>query len=453
MEQKLTSSTIIAPATPQTPAAISVIRMSGPDALEIAGQRWKGASLTSMSPNTLRIGQIMNTDGEVIDNVVLSYFKAPRSFTGEDCIEISSHGSPYITREIIGSLINAGAEPAGKGEFSKRAFINGKIDLIQAEAIADMIASDSEAARKIALGHLKGEMSGNIRNLTEKLLKLVSLLELEIDFSEEDVTFADRKELIGLTDEISSTLDRMAGSYSKGTAMKDGIQVTIIGMPNAGKSTLLNRLLKDDRAIVSDIPGTTRDIIEDTTLIGEIKFRFIDTAGIRHTSDKIEALGIEKAISRAKNARITIILIDATGDIEQQKKELLQSIGKTSDNKTITVINKCDMADRPLPEQDIQIIAKTGEGLEKLTDRLIEMASDGINLENDILITNARHYTLACKANESIRRASEAIKSGIPSDLIAQDLRHAIHHLSEITGEITSTTILNSIFSSFCIGK
>lgn len=459
MEQKLTpaadNTTIAAPATPLLPSAIILIRMSGPDALSIASRVWKGRSLHNMESHTLRLGKIIDTMGDEIDSVVLSYFKGPNSFTGEDCIEISSHGSPFIAAKILHALSEAGAVPATPGEFSKRAFINGKIDLTQAEAIADMIAADSDAARQIALGHLKGDISRETARLREQLINTLTLLELELDFSEEDVTFADRSQLENLLSETIRTLRAMQKSFMTGTAVRDGIQIAILGAPNAGKSTLLNRLLQDEKAIVSDFPGTTRDIIEDTLHIGPLKFRFIDTAGIRLTDDPVEQLGIEKAITRARNASLIILLLDATQDLTEQRNTLLQALdGYLPPLGIITLINKTDVTiPSELPDGALCIAATDGTGINDLTDRLLSLSASALPLQDSLVITNERHNALISDALSLLERAREAMYAGLSADFIAQDIRHALHHLSELIGEITTPTVLHSIFSSFCIGK
>jgi tRNA modification GTPase len=385
---------------------------------------------------------------------VATIFHAPASFTGEDMVEISSHGSPWITRAILRSLVKAGAQTAAPGEFSQRAFLNGKIDLTQAEAIADLIASSSDAAHKMAINQLRGTFSESIKQLTNSLIDLTSLLELELDFSEEDVEFADRTKLLQLATDTRSQIDSLTKSYAVGRTFKEGVPVAIVGVPNAGKSTLLNRLLQDDKAIVSQIPGTTRDIIEDTIEINGILFRFIDTAGLRNTDDTIEQLGIQRAINTMQRAAIIIHIIDPSQPLADQQLSLSQYFTDGNTPTVITTYNKIDVAKYDQMSDDaIAISSLTGEGVQELITRLTQLASQGHDPATDIIITNERHFAALKQASTDLSRAIEAINSGLSADFIAQDIRAALHTLGEVTGTISSDTILHTIFSRFCIGK
>ena len=421
--------TICAVAT-RAGGALGVVRVSGPDAIRLTDSIFRSASrhpLASAAPYTLCYGQIADGTGSVIDDVLVSVFRAPRSFTGQDSTEISCHGSQYILQKVCQLLINAGCRQAEPGEYTQRAFLNGKMDLSQAEAVADLIASTSAASHRLAMNQMKGGFSRELRSLRDQLLQFTSLIELELDFSEEDVEFADRSQLEQLAEQIDQIITRLAQSFSTGDAIRNGVPVAIIGQTNTGKSTLLNQLLHDDRALVSDIQGTTRDSIEDTTTIGGVLFRFIDTAGIRQTTDTVESMGIERSYRKAREASIILIRVH----------------------------NKCDDASAlPQPtDTDVWISAKYGYGLEHLNDLLVKAAAIPEISDQDVIVTNMRHYESLVKAQECIRRVRQGLKDRISGDFLSQDIRQCIHHLSTITGDITTDQILGNIFQHFCIGK
>jgi len=465
----LSETTICALATPGH-GAISVIRLSGPKAIEIAESIFKasvqGKVLKDQAPNTIHFGTIQK-DGEIVDEVLLSLFKAPHSYTGEDSVEISCHGSPYIQQRILELLVAAGATPAKAGEFTQRAFLNGKMDLSQAEAVADLIAAESEGAHKVALQQLRGGFSDRLKSLREQLLHFISMIELELDFSEEEVEFADRSQLAGLVNEIRSLIDELIQSFQLGNVLKNGVPVAIIGRPNAGKSTLLNALLKEERAIVSDIEGTTRDSIEDTINLEGITFRFIDTAGIRETADTIENLGIRRTYQKIEQASVVLLLVEAGDDslLIQRSLEAIRDQLKGKGKHLVLVLNKADQVDKPkLTELDnslalaeneelIPISAEMGFNIEKLSGLLLRIVSHGSIKHQDVVISNIRHLNALKSASESLSRVSEGLTSTLPTDLLAQDIREALHFLCEITGEVTTDEILGNIFKNFCIGK
>ena len=445
--------TICAPAT-ATGGAISIIRISGPEAISITGRIFS-KDISNAPGYSLHYGEITG-----VDDVIVSVYRENKSYTGEDSVEISCHGSRYIVQTILEMLCRNGCRMAEPGEFTKRAFLNGKLDLTQAEAVADLISSTNKATHHMAMSQMRGGFSRDLEQLRLQVLHLTSMLELELDFSDhEDIEFADRTELKTLNTKLLSKLQTLAESFKAGNALKNGIPVAIIGAPNVGKSTLLNALLKEEKAIVSDIQGTTRDLIEDTVQIEGITFRFIDTAGIRKTTDKIEQLGIERSIKAARNAQI-IILLSQQGipfpDISE-----LEVDGKSSP-AIIRVLNKCDLLlpdssylyHRQVMNQDIHISSKTGAGLKLLTDALIYKAQVPHISQNDIIVTNVRHYQALNHAIDDIKRTQQALADNLPGDLIAEDLRQCIHHLAEITGgEITSDEVLHNIFKNFCVGK
>lgn len=442
--------TICSICTPAGQGAIAVIRLSGKDAFPIASKVWKGKDLGAVPSHGATLGEIIDADNRVVDHALATVFRNPRSFTGEDTVEFSVHGSRWIQREVIRALINAGARQALPGEFTQRAFRNGKLDLSQAEAVADLISSRSRAAQRLAMSQMKGGVSSRISQLRAELLKLATLLELELDFSEEDVEFAPRTQLKDIAIEIRSHINRLLKSFSTGNAIKDGIPVAIVGAPNAGKSSLLNILIGDERAIVSDIPGTTRDTIEETIEIDDYLFRFIDTAGIRHTTDTIETIGIERSMAAIKKAHITICVFDATTRPDANIAKAIDAA-----NNLITVVNKCDLVkDLPtdIPAGAIPISAKTGTGISELIDKLRHTISAEDNAE-DFLITNQRHASALAEALASINNILTALTHNYPADLIAQEVRQTIHHLSTITGDIPTTEILETVFKNFCIGK
>lgn len=462
--------TIAAIATAPGTGAIAVIRLSGKDAIAICDKVFKSTKgkkqLSEQKAYTIHHGTIMD-DSRAVDEVLMSIFKAPRSYTGEDVVEISCHGSQIIQQQMLELLVRKGARLAQPGEFTLRAFLNGKIDLSQAEAIADLISSSSEAARKVALQQMRGGFSSKLKELREQLLSFIALIELELDFSEEDVEFADRKQLVGLINEILSVIEKMINSFQLGNVIKQGIPVTIAGKPNVGKSTLLNRLLNEERAIVSEIAGTTRDTIEDTINLGGISFRFIDTAGIRHTIDSIESIGVERAYAKISQAKIILLLVDSQSPID----EIIESIKEidstlNADQIPLILINKDDKADKTAINQTIAalhakypnhhilpISAKAGHNIELLTSTLINLGLQGQPETDEVIVTNVRHYESLVRARENLNEAIDGLKGNLSSDLLAIDIRQAIHYLGEITGEITTDDILGHIFSKFCIGK
>ena len=458
--------TICAISTPAGTGGIAVIRISGSKAIETVMKSWRGADLRKAATHTAHFGTIVYPDGETLDEVVATVFRCPHSFTGEDTVELSCHGSQWIQSQLVAQMISNGCRAAKGGEFTRRAFMNGKIDLSQAEAIADVIASSSRASHRIAVSQMRGGFSAMLAGLREQLLEFVSLMELELDFSEEDVEFADRTRLIDLAKHIDSVITNLADSFSVGNAIKNGVPVAIVGETNAGKSTLLNRLLHDDKAIVSDIRGTTRDAIEDTINLGGITFRFIDTAGIRDTSDKIESIGIDRTFQKIDNASIILWMIDgtqATGNIREtaekimphcQGKQLIAVINKSDklNNSTIQAIQSeiSNISDRI---RTITISAKNDIAVDRLEQMLVESAGIPENDPNAVVVTNARHYDALCHAQEAIRRAIDGLQSGLSGDFVSQDIRECMHYLGEITGKITTHEILGSIFSRFCIGK
>ena len=439
--------TICAISTPSGVGGIAVVRISGNKAIEIVNKIWRGKSIDSMATHTVHLGQIIDEDGNALDQAVAAVYRAPNSFTGEDVVELSVHGSLYIQQALLSSLIFNGARLANAGEFTRRAFASGKFDLAQAEAVADLIASESKAAHRIAMNQIRGNFSNRLKLLRDNLLQLISLLELELDFSEEEVEFASRNELINIATSVKEEVARLAKSFKAGKAIKEGIPVAIIGPTNAGKSSLLNALLDDDRAIVSDIHGTTRDVIEDTLSLGDYKFRIMDTAGIRHTDDAIESLGITRSLKAASSAEIVLSVIDITNPIESDVA--------VSDATLLRVYNKLDKLDgtHTLPKDGITISAKTGEGLDKLKEKMISIAKEAETTHSSVLVTNVRHLEALLNADESITRAIEALNAQLSGELVAQDLRLTIHHLSSILGEISSDEVLGNIFSRFCIGK
>ncbi len=456
--------TICAISTPPGIGGIAVARVSGPDAIEIADMVWKGHRLTAVASHTARLGYVIEPDGTILDQAVATVFRAPSSFTGENVVEISVHGSRYVQRRLIEILIQAGAELASPGEFTRRAFASGKIDLAEAEAVADVIASNSRAAHRIAISQLRGGFSKRIASLRSQLLELASLLELELDFSEEEVEFASRAKLRALATEIHAEVTRLHRSFASGQAIKEGIPVAIVGQTNAGKSSLLNALLGDERAIVSDIHGTTRDTIEETLESGDYLYRFIDTAGIRATTDRIEQIGIQRSIDAINRARIIILVIDPDS---QPNSEIFDQIRKAAPQTTIIfAVNKTDTAasdaitrtinqlPTDIPATVVTISALTRHGIDNLLSTLDSTAHaiDGNDSEG-ILVTNLRHAQALARAAESTARVITGLDTDLPGDLIAQDLRETLTHLSTITGHIPSTEILTTIFSRFCIGK
>lgn len=458
--------TICAPATPAG-GALGIIRVAGPKAIEAVNRIFrpaKGTQLAGRKGGFATFGTIID-DENIVDEVIATPFRAPHSYTGEDSVEISCHGSSYIISEILRLLITKGdcrmAEP---GEYTKRAFLNGKMDLSQAEAVADVIASTSKAAHNVAIKQMRGGFSRKLKELREKLLRLTSLMELELDFSDhEELEFADRSELKALCNEIENELSGLCRSFSLGNAMKNGIPVAIAGETNTGKSTLLNLMLNDEKAIVSDIDGTTRDIIEDTANISGVMFRFIDTAGIRETNDKIESIGIEKTFKAIGQASIVLLMLDASIAMFQWSKLSDKLLPLCHDKHLIVVFNKCDLIDEShepllkqlLPDQmdSVFISAKEKKNIDKLQKLLVKASSIDKADNEDVIITNLRHLDALRHASDSIRRVSQGLSTGTPTDLVAQDLRECIYHLSDIAGEVTTDAVLKTIFEHFCVGK
>ena len=465
-----------------TPAggAIGIIRLSGHDAITITDkifQSANGKSLEEAKPYTLHYGEIKDKDGSTIDDVLVSVFRAPHSYTGENSTEISCHGSRYILQQVLHRFTEVGCRQAEPGEYTRRAYLNGKMDLSQAEAVADLIASTNKATHKMALSQLKGHFSNELSLLREKLLKMTSLLELELDFSDhEELEFADRSDLQALAEEINHKITTLAHSFETGNALKQGVAVAIVGKTNVGKSTLLNRLLHEEKAIVSDIHGTTRDVIEDTTLIDGITFRFIDTAGIRKTDDVVENIGIERTFQKMEEAKIVIWLLDEQPSASEIEEMKLKNQGK----KLLVVFNKMDKlendklafdklthssgSDSSEPEASegessegespLFISARTGENVSSLEQALVKAADIPEITENDVIITSARHYEALLRAHDSLSRVLESMEMGMSGDIIAEDLKMVLEELGEITGgQISSQETLNNIFKHFCIGK
>lgn len=468
-----TSDTICAIATPPGCGGIATIRVSGAKAIDITETLWRGKTLHSADSHTAHFGEIIDPSTSArLDQAVATVFKAPRSYTGDDTVEISVHGSVWIQQELLRLLIDAGARLAEPGEFTRRAFTAGRMDLAEAEAVADLIAASSASAHRIALNQMRGVFSERLSELRQKLLQLGALLELELDFSEEDVEFADRTQLHSLATEIHSEISRLTASFAAGAAIKDGIPVAIVGATNAGKSTLLNALLGEDRAIVSDIRGTTRDTIEDTLNISGTLFRLIDTAGLRDTDDPIESLGISRSSDSLRRARIIVWVVDPadTESIADTAQRIASE--RNPDSALIVVLNKSDItpvsienlssswnnsATSPIqdlqPSKTLNISAKTGTGLDTLRNTLLNHSGAQTIDETTVLITNARHYQALTLAHQSIQRVLHGLTQNLSGDFIAQDLRETAHHLSSITGLITTPDILSHIFSHFCIGK
>ena len=472
--------TICAPATVPGTGAISVIRVSGPDALEVADKvvRCRRGTISSAKGYTLKFGTVHGGSDEVIDEVVVSVFRAPHSYTGENSAEISCHASSYIVSAIMNLLYEAGARAAEPGEFTQRAYLNGKMDLAQAEAVADVIASQNAAAHRIAFKQMKGGFSSELRDMRGELLELVSLMELELDFSEEEVEFADRSRLDSLLSAIIAHVSLLIDSFRLGNAIKNGVPVAIAGATNTGKSTLLNALLGEDRAIVSDVHGTTRDTIEETLNIDGVLFRFIDTAGLRETSEIVEKIGIERTFKKISEASVVIGMVDLTRDFETTCETVRSIIEKVQfeTQKLVILLNKTDISDvnknvstsnfivselenkgisRTLAEsvKIIPISAKTGAGIDVLRAVLAESQRDLLGDSDTTLVTNQRHVQALSDARTSLLRVREGLAAGLPTDLAAQDIREAIYHLGSIVGEISTDEVLGNIFKNFCIGK
>jgi tRNA modification GTPase len=469
----ISQETIVALASPSGAGAIAVIRLSGTGALTIAEQVFQSVSEKSLSKqktHTIHLGHIVD-EGKVLDQVLLSIFKNPHSYTGEDVIEISCHGSTYIQQQIIQLLLRKGCRMAQAGEFTLRAFLNGKLDLSQAEAVADLISSDNEASHQIAMQQMRGGFSNEIAKLREELLNFASLIELELDFAEEDVEFADRSQFSELLTRIEFVLKRLIDSFAVGNVIKNGIPVAIVGEPNVGKSTLLNALLNEERAIVSEIAGTTRDTIEDELVIGGIGFRFIDTAGIRETKDVVESIGIKKTFEKIEQAQVVLYLVDGcqlsvVGKLENLIIEINKTKNQFPQKPIIIVINKKDLISEDAVSTinkklttingeptTIFISAKNNIGIDKLKNQLLSFVNTGALRNNETIVTNTRHYDSLLKALEEIQKVKFGLQSNLSSDLMAIDIKQSLYYFGEITGEVTNDELLGNIFANFCIGK
>ena len=431
-------------------SAIAIIRVSGIKSIEITNSVFS-KEISESKTHTLHFGNFIH-DKEIVDEIIVSIFRGSKSFTGEESVEISCHGSVYIQNKIIQILIKNGCRLATAGEFSMRAFKNGKLDLTQAESVADLIESESEAAHKTALNQLKGGVSSKLKELRSQLIDFASLIELELDFSEEDVEFADREKFNDLLKNIKSELEKLIQSFKLGNSIKNGFPVTILGAPNVGKSTLLNCLLNEDKAIVSDIAGTTRDAIEDTLIIEGYNFRFIDTAGIRKTTDIIENLGIEKTLEKANKSEIILFIIDANQELESQLLEL-NKVRKDNMARVLVIVNKIDICDVDLKEDYISISAKNGEGISALKNKLLNFINTEKISENDSIVSNLRHYEQLQLTLHEINSIINGMGNNISGDLLSINIRQALFHLGSITGEVTTDDLLGNIFEKFCIGK
>ncbi|MBR5176308.1 MAG: tRNA uridine-5-carboxymethylaminomethyl(34) synthesis GTPase MnmE [Bacteroidales bacterium] len=471
MDYSLFEDTIAAPATVPGTGAVTLLRVSGPKALQIVGDvvKCKSKSIYETPSGRVRYGVIYNESKEVVDEVLVSVFRAPHSYTGEDSAEITCHASSFVASEILRLLCAAGTRMASPGEFTRRAFVNGKMDLAQAEAVADVISSSSSASLKIAMNQLRGGFSSELKDIRSRLLEIASLLELELDFSEEDVEFADRSKLASLLDESIAHVSSLASTFRQGNAIKNGVPVAIVGAVNAGKSTLLNALLGEERAIVSDIPGTTRDTIEETLVVDGVLFRFIDTAGLRGASDTVEQIGISRSYKKLSEASVVLAVLDVSSSEEENESSISDIVSKIdpSCQKLIVLLNKADilgdninvsLLNNSVSYVDNKVIklyisAKTGFGLDSLRNALSESQKD-LTLDSDqTIVTNLRHFQALSEAGSALSRASASLSSGLTPDLIAEDLRSALYHLGGITGEVTPDEILGKIFDRFCIGK
>ncbi len=477
----MSTSTICAVST-ASGGAIGVVRVSGPQAISVTEHIFRavnGKPLSDRKASSLTFGHIVDENEQVVDEVLVSLFRAPHSYTGEDATEISCHGSAYILQRVVQLLLAAGCEAAAPGEFTQRAFLNGKMDLSQAEAVADVIASTTAASHQVAMSQMRGDFSKQLGVLREQLVHLTSLLELELDFSDhEDLEFADRSALDAIASQIESVTQRLADSFATGNVLKNGLPVAIVGSTNSGKSTLLNALLHDDRAIVSDVHGTTRDVIEDTFTLGGTLFRFIDTAGLRSTEDVVEQMGIARSRQKLEEAKIVLFVVDAT-QVASQMETLGTEILEAMNGRPLVVLfNKADLLEekamndllaQPLThwisgvslssQQEPQIVklsisAKEGLGLDTLTDTLVGLAQENTTSAGDIIVTNARHYAALTAALADIRRVRQGLSTHLSGDFVAQDLRECLFHLAEITGgAVTTDEVLGTIFKNFCVGK
>ncbi len=449
------NATICALSTPPGIGAIGVVRVSGNDAISVCDRLFSGR-LTEAQGHTVKYGRF-ERNGHLIDDVLMTVFRAPRSFTGEDVVEIACHGSTYIRQSILEGLIAEGCRMARQGEFTFRAFMNGKMDLSQAEAVADLIAAETEGAHRLAMHQMRGGFSKEIGTLRQQLIDFASLIELELDFAEEDVEFADRAKLNELVNTIDKALRRLIDSFRTGNAVKNGVSVAIVGKPNAGKSTLLNALLNEERAIVSDIPGTTRDTVEDAIVLEGIRFRFIDTAGLRETEDVIEKIGVERSRAAMQQSAILIYLFDVRETPPESLAAAIEELKASATTATVLAVgNKVDAVGHPsenYPSGTLFISAKDRTGLEQLTSTLLATAELGQIDANSTVVTNVRHYEALTRAHAAIQDVKKGLLNGVTGDFLAIDLRRALHHLGEITGEISSDDLLGNIFGKFCIGK
>jgi tRNA modification GTPase len=460
--------TICALATPNGQGALAVIRVSGNKAIEVCNRiiRFKKAekSLEQLTTATIHYGYIKDND-QIIDDVLISLFKNPKSYTGEDLLEISCHGSAFIKQRILELLIRNGARLAEPGEYTFRAYRNGKMDLLQAEAVADLIDSNSEASHKLAIKQMRGGFSSDLIHLREQLLNFISLIELELDFSEEDVEFVDRSQLMKLISEILNKINSLLASFKYGNAIKNGVPVAIIGKPNVGKSTLLNALLNDEKAIVSEFPGTTRDAIEDTIVLNGILFRFIDTAGIRHTTDYVESIGIERTYENIRKAGVILLLIDPDECVEEIKNQTIRILSEINEDQTlILIVNKADTINQEAIEkisnhealQDYKLFfisAKKRDNIHEIIDFLTQLYQEKQDIENSNIVTNVRHYEALMLSKDAGNGVFEGINKKISTDFIAQDIREILYYIGTITGEISTDEVLGNIFRNFCIGK
>ena len=471
MDYSLFDDTIAAPATVPGTGAVTLLRVSGPKALRIVSDvvKCESKSIEETPAGRIRYGVVYNESEEVVDEVLVSVFKAPHSYTGEDSAEITCHASSFVASEILRLLCSAGARMASPGEFTRRAFVNGKMDLAQAEAVADVISSSSSASLKVAINQLRGGFSSELKDIRSRLLEVASLLELELDFSEEDVEFADRPKLAALLDEATSHVNSLTSSFRQGNAIKNGVPVAIVGAVNAGKSTLLNALLGEERAIVSDIPGTTRDTVEETLVLDGILFRFIDTAGLREASDTVEQIGVSRSYKKLSEASVVLAVLDVSASEEENESSISDIVSKIdpSSQKLIVLLNKADILDGNINVSllnesvsftdnkviKLYISAKTGFGLDSLRKALSATQKD-ITLDSDqTIVTNLRHFQALSETGSALSRARASLSSGLTPDLIAEDLRSALYHLGTITGEVTPDEVLGEIFGRFCIGK
>jgi tRNA modification GTPase len=453
------SDTIIALSTPAGTGAIAVIRLSGSQAIRIVNQFFKGKDLTQQASHTAHFGRLIDPQGTVIDEVVVTLFIAPASFTGEDSVEISCHGSQYIVQKILQLFVENGIRLAKAGEFTQRAFLNGKMDLAQAEAVADLIHAESETAHRTALYQMRGGFSKEIKALREQLIQFASLVELELDFGEEDIEFADKQQLRQLILNLQKVIAQLLASFKVGNVLKNGVPTVIAGKPNAGKSTLLNALLNEEKAIVSEIAGTTRDVIEDETVIEGIRFRFIDTAGLRETEDKIEKIGVQRSYEKIQSASLLLYVLDSSkihsidDFIEEQK------IAENFGIPYLLLANKVDIGNRTVLEElakmpdTVLLTAQTQEGIADLKAKLLAMVQVDKFRTGDTIVTNARHYASLFSTQNALSDVLNGLDNGTTGDLLAMDIRMALHYLGEITGEITTEDLLDNIFSKFCIGK